>query len=90
MEDVIVFIANIIAVNDDDSHMILNILMNIADLLSLTEYKSFDEKYKGNKKYMAHTLVVYVFNILVVFKKLQRHQRLLGNSKSQIQSILNT
>ena len=68
MEDVIVFITNIIAVNDDDSHMIINILMNIADLLSLTECKSFDEKYKGSK-YMAYTLVVYAFNILASFLK---------------------
>ena len=76
LEDVIVFITNIIAlgrfwvkVNDDYSPIILNILMDIADLLSSTEYKSFDEKYKGSKNYMAHTLVMYIFNIFAVFVK---------------------
>ena len=74
LDDVIVFIVNIIAlgrfwvkVNDDDSPMVLNMLMDIADLLSSTEYKSFDDKYKSSKNYMAHTLVVYIFNIFAVF-----------------------
>jgi len=76
LENVIVFITNIIAlgrfwvkVNDDDSPIIFDILMDIADLLSSTEYKSFDRKYKGSKHYMAHTLVVYIFNIFAVFVK---------------------
>ena len=65
LKDVIVFIANIIAlgifwvkVDGNDSPMILNILLDIADLLSSMEYKSFNEKYKGSRKCMAHTLVV--------------------------------
>ena len=49
--------------------MILNILMDITDLLSSKVYKSFDEQYKGSKKYMAHTLVVYIFIIFAVFVK---------------------
>ena len=76
LEGVIVLIANIFAlrrcwvkVHDDDSLMILNILMDIANLLSSTEYKIFDEKYKGSKNYMAHILVVYIFNIFAVFVK---------------------
>ena len=76
MEDVIVLIANIIAlgrcwvkVDDDDSPIILNILMDIADLIYSTEYRSFDEKYKGSKKYIAHILVVYIFNVFAVFVK---------------------
>ena len=74
LEDVVVLIANIIAlgrfwvqVGGDDSPMILNILLDIADLLSSREFKSFYEKYKGSRKYMAHTLVVYIFNIFAVF-----------------------
>ena len=74
LEDIIACITNIIAlgrfwvkVNDDDSHMILNILMDIADLLSSTEYKSFDEKYKGSKNYMEHTLVVLYFQYICSF-----------------------
>ena len=43
--------------------------MDITDLLSSTECKSFDEKYKGSKNYMAHTLVVYIFNIFTVCVK---------------------
>ena len=76
LDYVIVFITNIIAlrrfwvkVDDDDSPMILNILMDIANLLSSTEYKSFDKKYKGSKNYMSHTLFVYIFNIFAVFVK---------------------
>ena len=43
--------------------------MDITDLLSSKVYKSFDEQYKGSKKYMAHTLVVYIFIIFAVFVK---------------------
>ena len=42
--------------------------MDIADLLSSTEYKIFDEKYKS-KNYMAHTLVMCIFNIFAVYVK---------------------
>ena len=88
LEDVIVFIANIIAlggvwvkVNDGDSPMVLNILMGIADFLSSTEYKSIDEKYKGGKNYMAHTLVMYILNIFVVFVKAAKFPKVIREFK---------
>ena len=40
-----------------------NILMDIADLIYSVEYR------KGSTKYMAHNLVVYIFNIFAVFVK---------------------
>ena len=77
--DAITFIANIIVlgifwvkVEDGDSLMILNILMDIADLISTTEYRSVDEKYKERTKYIVHTLVVYISTSLQFSSKLQR------------------
>ena len=52
---------------DDDFLTILNILIDITDLIYSAEYRSFDEKNKGSIKYMAYTLVVYIFNIFAVF-----------------------
>ena len=55
--------------------------MDIADLLSSIEYKSFDEKYKGSKNYMAHTLVMYIFNIFAVFVKAAKIPHVIGEFK---------
>ena len=41
--------------------------MDITDLIYSAEYRSFDEKSKGSIMYMAYTLVLYIFNIFVVF-----------------------
>ena len=97
LEDFIVLIANIIAsgrfwvkVDNDNSSMMLNILMDIADLLSSTEYKSFDKKYKGSKNYMAHTLVVYIFNIFAVFIKATNIPKVIREFKCTNQINLNT
>ena len=70
-----------VKVDNDDSPMILDILMDIADLLSPIEYKCFDEKYKGNKNYMAHTLVVYIFNIFVDFVKAAKISKVIWEFK---------
>ena len=84
MEDVICFIANIIAmgrfwvkVNDEESPMVLNIYIDIADIISSAKYRSFDDKYKGSTKYMAHTLVVYILNIFAVFVKAANTQKVI-------------
>ena len=76
------FIANIIAmgrfwvkVNDEESPMVLNICMDIADLISSTEYRSFDIRYKGSTEYMSHILVVIYLISLQFLLKLQRHKR---------------
>ena len=68
-------------VDDDDSPNILNILMDITDLLSLTEYKTVDEKYRGSKNYMTHTLVMYIFNIFVVFVKATKISKIIREFK---------
>ena len=66
-----------VKVNDEESPIILNILMDIADIISSAEYRIFDDKYKGSTKYMAHTLVVYIFNIFVVFIKAAKTQKVI-------------
>ena len=59
MDDVITFIVNIITlgifwvkIHYFDSPMILNSLMGITDLITFTEYRNVNEKYKGSNKYM--------------------------------------
>ena len=84
LEDVICFIVNIIAmgrfwvkVNDEESLMVLNCCMDIVDIISSAEYRSFDNKYKGSTKCVAHTLVVYIFNIFAVFVKAAKTQKVI-------------
>ena len=84
LDDVICFIANIIAmgrfwvkVTDKESPMVLNNFMDNIDLIYLAEYRSFDDKFKGSTKYMAHTLAVYIFNIFALFVKTAKTQKVI-------------
>ena len=77
MDDVITFIVNIITlgifwvkIHYFDSPMILNSLMGITDLITFTEYRCVNEKYKGSNKYMTQTLVVHNIIFFVVLSKL--------------------
>ena len=66
-----------VKVNNEESPMMLNIFMGIADIISFAEYRSFDDKYKGSTKYMAHTLVVFIFNIFAVFVEAAKTQKVM-------------
>ena len=57
--------------------MVLKFFMNIMDFFSSAEYRRFDDKYKGSTKYMAHTLVIYFFNIFAVFVKAAKTQKVI-------------
>ena len=70
INDVLTFISNIIVFarfwvkidKDDMNEMpyIIQMLIEIADFLSSSEYLTFDSKYKKSNKYMSHTLVSYI------------------------------
>ena len=79
LEDVITFIANItvfarfwIKMNDDTQPLMIQLLTEIADILSSAEYKVFHDKFKKCKVYMPHTLISYIFNIVSIFIKMAK------------------
>ena len=48
---------------------VLQLLVEVADILSSAEYREFDGKFGGGHEFMAHTLIAYVFNIFSLFVK---------------------
>ena len=83
LDDFIAFCANIVALSrflakmdekDDSSQpLIVQMILEIADVVSAAEYKKFEEKHKGEVLYMTHTLITYVFNIFSVFIKMAKN-----------------
>jgi len=77
LDDFIAFCANIIALSrflvktnekDDSSQpLIVQMILEIADVVSAAEYRKFEDKHKDEVLYMTHTLITYVFNIFSVF-----------------------
>ena len=81
LDDVIAFIANIVVyarfwikMEDDTSiqPMLIQLISEVADFLSSSEYKSFHDKFKGSKVFMLHTLIAYIFNIASIFIKMAK------------------
>ena len=80
IDGVISFISNIIVYtrfwvkmwdgNMDDHLLVIEMLMKIADFLSLSEYQRFDDRFSQIPPYMYHTLVCYIFNIFSSFVKM--------------------
>ena len=89
LNDVLTFIANIIVflrfwVNmskDEDTPYIIEMLTEIADNLSSSEYISFNNKYKHAAKYMPNTLVSYIFNIFSIFVKAAKNPHIIRKYK---------
>ena len=85
LQDVITFIANIVVYtrfriklpNNDDSDipMVIQMLMELADYLSSSEYSKFDEKF--NKI----TLVSYIFNIFSKFIRMAKNPHVVRKFK---------
>ena len=48
---------------------VLQLLVEVADILSSAEYREFDEKFGGGHEFMAHILIADVFNIFSLFVK---------------------
>ena len=79
LEDVIAFIANIsvfarfwIKMDNDKQPLLIQLITELADFLSSSEYKSFHDKFKTCKVYMPHTLITYIFNIVSIFIKMAK------------------
>ena len=75
--------------NEDTNEMpyIIQMLIEIADFLSLSEYLSFDNKYRKTTKYLSHTLVSYIFNIFSILVKMAKTRIWLRSSRLQTQLI---
>ena len=97
LDDFIVFCANIIALSrflvktnekDDSSQpLIVQMVLEIADVVSAAEYRKFEDTHKDEVLYMTHTLITNLFNIFSVFIKMAKILQLLGNSRLIIQLI---
>ena len=48
---------------------VLQLLAEVANILSSVEYRDFDGKFVGGHEFMAHTLIAYVFNNFSLFVK---------------------
>ena len=53
----------------------IQILVEVADYISTSEYKLFNEKHIATKAYMPHTLIAYLFNIISVFVKMGKNRK---------------
>ena len=82
LEDVTAFIANIIVfarywvkMEDDEKNqpLVIQMISEVADFLSSSEYKSFHEMFKNKKVFMPHTLIAFIFNIVSVFVKMAKN-----------------
>ena len=83
IQDVITFIANIVTfskfwiklnkTDSDDQPLVIQQIVEIADYLSSADYMCFNDRYKRSTPYMAHNLVVYIFNIFSVYIKMAKN-----------------
>ena len=61
--------------NDDGTTsqpLFIQLISEVADFVSSSEYKSFHEKFKNSKVFMPHTLITYIFNIASIFIKMAK------------------
>lgn len=82
INDVISFISNImifarfwvkISNEDHDMPLVLQMLMEIADMLSASNFLSFYDKHINIAPFISHTLITYVFNIFSIFIKMAKN-----------------
>ena len=91
IDNVISFISNIIVYarfwvkmwdsNMDDHPLVIEMLMKVADFLSSSEYKSFDDRFSQIAPHMYHTLVCYIFNIFSSFVKMAKNPNIIRKFK---------
>ena len=91
IDDVIAFIANIIvyarfwvkmdAENTEDQPYIVQLITEIADYLSSSEFKSFYDRFKRSTVFMPHTLIAYIFNIFSTFIKMAKNPHVIRKFK---------
>ena len=88
LEDVITFITNIviyarfwIKMDNDTQPLLIQLISEVADFLSSSEYKSFHEKFKKCKEFMTHTLITYIFNIASIFIKMAKTPQVIRKFK---------
>ena len=68
---------------------VLQLLVEVADILSSAEYREFDGKFGGGHEFMAHTFIAYVFNIFSLFVEtaktpaVTRHPKACNELKSE-------
>ena len=84
LQDVITFIANFVTfarywvkMSDEMTTQptIIQMIIEIADFLSTSDYERFHESHMKSKPYMPHTLIAYVFNITSIFVKLAKNRK---------------
>ena len=99
VDDVLCLISNLFVftrfwvrmdIDDTKSYpFVLQLLVEVADILSSAEYRDFDGKFGGGHEFMAHTLIAYVFNIFSLFVKtaktpaVTRHARACNEMKPE-------
>ena len=96
ISDVVSFIANIVVFarffvklpHDLCSNvpLVIDMLLEIADILSSSAYQEFDERFRKVAPYMYHTLVVYVFNIFSKIIKAAKNPHIVR--KLKIENII--
>ena len=82
LDDFITFLANVMTISKMftkidkkySSSQILNVqlLIEIADVVSSAEYKKFDENVRREVVCMTHTLFSYFFNIFSIFVQMEK------------------
>jgi len=91
LNDVVTFIANIIVfarfwvkfsdTNSNDVPLVIQMITEIADFLTSSDYVIFDERHKAIAPYMYHTLVGYIFNIFSKFTKMAKNPHIVRKLK---------
>ena len=86
LEDVTSFLSNIVAfsrfwVNMSEESctqpILINMLVEIADYISATDFRNFVERNIVSRPYIPHTIVTYIFNIVGVFIKMAKNRKIL-------------
>ena len=89
LEDVITFIANIVTFAKfwvKEQPFVIQMLEELADFISSSEYVSFNTKFRDTKNYMSHTLISYIFNIFSLFVKMAKNPKV--TRKYQITNMI--
>ena len=90
LQDVISFIANIVTFakfwvkldeSEDGNPFVIQQIVELADYLSSADYLYFNESHKKSTPYMAHNLVVYIFNIFSVYIKMAKNPNVVRKFK---------
>ena len=79
LDNVFAFLANVfvfshfwvrMGIDETTSYpFVVQLLVEVADILSSVEYRKFTGKFVGGYENMSHTLIAYVFKILSLFVK---------------------